>query len=71
MELEAEAVTATEPETVVPATGAVSATTGGAAALLTVTATPELVVLSPAVSVATAERVCEPLAAEVVFQAVA
>jgi hypothetical protein len=61
MPLVAVAVTVAVPDTVAPLAGAVIDTTGGATALLTVTVLPVLVVLTPAVSFATAFSVCEPL----------
>ena len=64
---EAFAVTDTVPETVAPDAGAVIETVGGATALLTVMLTAALVVELPAVSLAIARRVCDPLAAVVVF----
>jgi hypothetical protein len=61
MRLVALAVTIAVPDTVAPPAGAVIDTTGGATALLTVTVSPALVVLTPAVSFAMAFSVCEPL----------
>ena len=52
--------TVTIPDTAAPFAGAVIDTTGGATALLTVTVSPTLVVLVPAVSFATAFSVCVP-----------
>jgi hypothetical protein len=59
--LEAVPDTVIVPDTVAPPAGAVIETTGGATALLTVTVSPVLVVLFPAVSFAMAFSVCEPL----------
>jgi hypothetical protein len=56
------------PETVAPLAGEVIETVGGGVfELLTVTITPALVALLPAVSFAIALSVCEPLLAVVVF----
>jgi hypothetical protein len=54
------AVAVVVPDTVAPFTGAVIDTIAGAAALLTVTVSPALVVLVPAVSFAMAFSVCDP-----------
>ena len=62
------AVTETVPEMVAPKAGEVIETVGGGVALLTVTVTAALVVEVPAVSLAMARKVCEPLAAVVLFQ---
>ena len=59
--LEAIPDTVIVPDTVAPFTGAVIDTTGGATALFTVTVSPTLVVLAPALSFAMAFSVCEPL----------
>ena len=66
--LEAVPDTVIMPDTVAPFAGAVIDTTGGATALLTVTVSPALVVLTPAVSFATAFSVCDPLELFVVSQ---
>jgi hypothetical protein len=68
MLLVAFAVTTAVPDTVAPLAGALIETTGGATALLTVTVSPALVVLVPAVSFAMAFSVCEPLELFAVFQ---
>jgi hypothetical protein len=68
MLLVAVAVTTAVPDTVAPLAGAVIDTTGGATALLTVTVSPALVVLVPAVSFAMALSVCEPFELFAVFQ---
>ena len=68
MLLVAFAVTVAVPDTVAPLAGAVIDTTGGATALLTVTVSPALVVLTPAVSFATGLSVCDPLELFVVSQ---
>jgi hypothetical protein len=60
MALVALAVTVAVPDTVAPLAGAVIDTAGGATALLTVTVSPALVVLVPAVSFAMAFSVCDP-----------
>jgi len=63
------AVTVIVPLTVAPLAGAVMEAVGGAVlALFTVTDTPALVVLFPAVSVATAANVCVALLSVVVFK---
>jgi hypothetical protein len=56
------AVTVTVPLTVAPFAGAVSETTGGVVSLFTVMEAL-LVAVLPAASLATAVRVCDPLAA--------
>jgi hypothetical protein len=66
--LEAVPDTVIVPDTVAPLAGAVIDTAGGATALFTVTVSPALVVLVPAVSFATALSVCEPLELFVVSQ---
>jgi hypothetical protein len=66
--LEADPDTVIVPDTVAPSAGAVIETIGGAAALLTVTVSPALVVLVPAVSFAMALSVCEPFELFAVFQ---
>jgi hypothetical protein len=66
--LEADPDTVIVPDTVAPSAGAVIETIGGAAALLTVTVSPALVVLVPAVSLAMAFSVCEPFELFDVFQ---
>jgi hypothetical protein len=68
MLLVALAITIAVPDTVAPLAGAVIDTNGGATALLTVTVSPALVVLVPAVSFAMAFSVCEPLEAFAVSQ---
>ena len=68
MLLVAFAVTVVVPDTVAPLAGAVIDTTGAATALFTVTVSPALVVLVPAVSFATAFSVCEPFELFVVSQ---
>ena len=68
MLLVAFAVTVVVPDTVAPFAGKVIDTTGGAAALLTVTLSPALAVLFPAVSFATAFSVCVPFELFVVSQ---
>ena len=54
------AVATTVPNTFAPLAGAVIDTTGPLTALFTVTKSPALVVLFPAVSLATATSVCAP-----------
>jgi hypothetical protein len=72
MLLEALAVTETVAETVVPFAGEVIETVGGGVPwLLTVTVKAALVVLVPAVSLAIARSVCDPLELFVVSQEVA
>jgi hypothetical protein len=66
--LEAVPDTVIVPDTVAPLAGAVIDTAGGATALFTVTVSPALVVLVPAVSFATALSVCEPFELFVVSQ---
>jgi hypothetical protein len=66
--LEADPDTVIVPDTVVPFAGVLIETTGGATALLTVTVSPALVVLVPAVSFAMALSVCVPLELFVVSQ---
>ena len=66
--LEAVPDTVIVPDTVAPPAGAVIETTGGATALLTVTVSPVLVVLIPAVSFAMAFSVCDPFEIFVVSQ---
>jgi len=62
------ALTVTVPDTVAPLAGAVIETVGDVGVeLLTVTVTPALVPVLPAVSVATAASVCAPLLSVVVF----
>jgi hypothetical protein len=68
MLLVAIAVTIAVPDTVAAFAGAVIDTAGGATALFTVTVSPALVVLAPAVSFATALSVCEPFELFVVSQ---
>jgi hypothetical protein len=56
------------PDTVAPLAGAEIDTTGGAMTLFTVTVSPALVVLTPALSFAMAFSVCDPLEPFVVSQ---
>ena len=66
---EAEALTVVVPDTVDPDAGAVMLTEGGVVSVLeTVTETGDEVVRLPAVSLAIAVRVWDPLPAAVVFQ---
>ncbi len=65
------AVTVIVPDTVAPAAGAVIDTDGGVRSLLTVTLTAVDVVEFPAPSRAIARRLCGPLAAVFVSQAIA